>query len=392
MASWTRRAFYASLLLTVACSGGGGCSSCSGVTPLPQGFPVKDRIENAASVRLTKAGLEFMNDNLSSLIGQFGGDLLKDGVFVQEIPKSSTTAVGININVCPQGSDPNGKPKRCVVEADIKTSTALENPNRLKLKTAGPNLIQLTGNLKTKAELINLTAKLIGIDAPIQVSIGKGKNGDCSSSNFTDVPVSVDVAIVTDTNQAHGARTGLSRVKITKFDLEIPQSDVHICGKCDIPIVCNVWDGLISGLGGLVKGLLIDQLKSPLQDQIDNALCISGNPDVSPPCPLGSSPKDPNDPSSTCVFDDNKEECASFALGTEGTINLGGALASFSPTTTGGLDFLLGLGGLGPNPNNSGLPLGDLNPINEGATLALSGGANPNPLSKCVNPVVLQKP
>ncbi len=365
------------------------------MTPLPQGFPVKDRIENAASVRLTKAGLEFMNDNLSSLIGQFGGDLLKDGVFVQEIPKSETNvSLGVNIpiTICPQGSDPNGKPHRCVIEADIKTSTDPANPNRLKLKTAAPNLIKLGGNLKTKAELINLSAKLIGIDAPIQVSIGKGKNGDCSSSNFTDVPVDVDVAIVTDTNQAHGARTGLSRVKISKFDLNIPEGDVHICGKCDTPIVCNVWDGVIGFAGGLAKGLLIDQLKGPLQDQIDSALCIKGDPNVSPPCPVGSSPKDPKDPGSTCVFDDNKDECASFALGTEGTINLGGALSSFSPTTTGGLDFLFGVGGLSPNPNNGGLPLGDLNPINEGASLALSGGANANPLSKCVNPAVLQKP
>lgn len=395
MASWTRRAFYASLLLTVACSGGGGCSSCSGVTPLPQGFPVNDRIENAASVRLTKPGLDFMNDNLSGLIGQFGGDLLKDGVFVQEIPKSQTQVslgVTVPIEICPDGSDPQGKPHRCVVEADIKNSTDPANPNRLRMQVAGPNLIKLGGRLLTKAEYINLSAKLVGINAPIQVSIGKGKNGDCSSSNFTEVPVDVDVSISTDTNPTHGARTGLSRVKISKFDLNIPEDDVHICGKCDIPIVCSAWDGVIGFAGGLAKGLLIDQLKAPLQKQIDQALCISGNPDVSPPCPVGSAPKDPNDASSTCVFDDNKGECASFALGTEGTINLGGALSSFSPTTTGGLDFLLGLGGLGPNPANNGLPLGDLNPIAEGATFSLSGGANANPLSKCVTPATLPKP
>lgn len=339
-----------------------------------------------------------MNDNLSSLIGQFGGDLLKDGVFVQEIPKSETALGPVKAQICPDGSDPTGTPHRCVIEADIKTSTDPTNPNRLKLQTAAPNLIKLGGNLKTKAELINIkvplgTVPLIGeVAPPIQVSIGKGKNGDCSSSNFTDVPVDVDISISADTNLAHGARAGLSRVKIAKFDLNIPEGDVHICGKCDVPLVCGIWDGIISGVGGLAKGLLIDQLKGPLQDQIDSALCISGDPTVSPPCPVGSSPKDPNDPSSTCVFDDNKDECASFALGTEGTINLSGALSSFSPTTTGGLDFLFGLGGLGPNPANGGLPLGDLAPVNEGATLSLSGGANANPLSKCVVPATLVKP
>lgn len=393
MASWTRRAFYASLLLTVACSGGGGCSSCSGVTPLPQGFPVADRIENAASVRLTKSGLGFLNDNLSSLIGQFGGDLLKDGVFVQEIPSSETKLGPVTAKICPDGSDPKGTPHRCVIEADIKGSTDPTNPNRIKLQTASPNLLQLKGNLNTKAEMINLKVPIaFGVEAPIQISIGKGQNGDCSSSKFTGVPISVDIAIVTDTNQAHGTRAGLSRVKITKFDLDIPKEDVHICGKCDVPLACGIWDSVIGGVGGLAKGLLIDQLKKPLQEQIDQALCIKGNPNVSPPCPIGSHPKDSKDNGSTCVFDDNADDCASFALGTEGTINLGGALSSFSPTTTGGLDFLFSIGGLAPNPANNSLPLGDLAPVKEGATLALSGGANANPISKCVNPAVLTKP
>jgi|GEM_PF-547252 len=400
MANWTRRAFYASMLAVVACSGGGGgCSSCSGVTPLPQGFPVADRVENVATVRLTKAGLGFMNDNLSALVGQFGGDLLKDGVFVQAIPSSETALGPIKAKICPDGSDPTGKPHRCIIEADIKSSTDPSYAKRLKLAPAAPNLLKLSGNLKTKAELINIkvplgTIPIVGTEVapPIQVSIGDGQNGDCSTSNFTEVPIEVDIQISTDTNQAHGTRAGLSRVKISKFELNIPESDVHICGKCDVPVLCGIWDGIIGGVGGLAKGLLIDQLKGPLQSQIDQALCIKGNKDVSPPCPIGSHPKDPADAGSTCVFDDNSGDCASFALGTEGTINLGGALSSFSPTTTGGLDFLFGLGGLAPNPNNGGLPLGDLAPVNEGASLSLTGGANANPLSKCVNPAVLQKP
>jgi MYXO-CTERM domain-containing protein len=355
------------------------------VTPLPQGFPSEQRIENAATVRLTDSGLGFLNSNLPSLVNQFGGGLLKGGMLEQGIPMTSTKLGPITANICPQGSDPNGMPKKCLLQADIGNS-------KLTLSPVSPHALKLSGTLETLIQYLNIDVPLGPISAPIQVALGQGVNGDGSSSNFSAVPIEVDISIEADTNKAHGGRTGLSRVKIAKFDLTPSKDDLHISGKCNVPIVCDVWDAVIGGIGGLVKGLLIDQLKAPLQSQIDSALCIKGNPMVSPPCPSGSHLSDMSKPDSTCIFDDNSGDCASFALGTEGTLNLGGALSSFSPTTTGGLDFLFSLGGLAPNPNNNGEPLGNLAPINNGATLSLTGGAEANPLSTCVNKAVLDKP
>jgi hypothetical protein len=386
MPRWMKRAFIASLFGVAACSSGsGGCSSCSGVTPLPQGFPIDKRIENAASVRLTDSGLQFINDNLTALVNQFGSGLLVDGKFEQGIPSTSTALGPITANVCPQGPDLTSNPKKCVIEADIGKA-------KLSLAAAAPHTLALSGPMPVRAQLINIEAPLGPIKLPIQVSIGKNADNACASQNFADVPIAVDISIVADTNPAHGTRTGLSRVKIEKFDLNIDKGDIHICGKCDVPIVCNVWDAVIGGIGGLVKGLLIDQLKKPIQDQVDNALCIKGNPMSSLPCPLGSHPDDPNDAASKCVFDDGSGDCASFALGTEGTLDLSGALASFSPTTTGGIDFLFSLGGLSANPNAGGAPYGDLNPINSGATLSMTGGGEPNPVASCVKQVALQRP
>ena len=49
-------------LLIASCSGGGcsGCGSCAGMTPLPGGFPADQAIENAASVRVSRPGLDFI--------------------------------------------------------------------------------------------------------------------------------------------------------------------------------------------------------------------------------------------------------------------------------------------------------------------------------------------
>jgi MYXO-CTERM domain-containing protein len=365
------------------------------VTPLPQGFPTANRIENAATVRLTDSGLGFLNDNLTTLVGKFGGGLLTNGVLEQGIPMTSTKLGPITANICPQGSDPMGTPKKCLLQADIGNS-------KLTLSPAAPHALKLSGTLETLIQYLNIDVPLVGgISAPIQVSLGQGVNGDGSSSNYSAVPIEVDISIEADTDTTHqdatgNGRTGLSRVKIAKFDLTPSKDDLHISGKCSIPIVCDVWDAVIGGVGGLVKGLLIDQLKAPLQSQIDNALCIKGNPMVSPHCPPGSVLSDDSKSDSTCVFlgKDGKpsSDCASFALGTEGTLNLGGAISSFSPTTNGGLDFLFSLGGLAPNPNNGGEPLGDLAPIANGATLSLTGGAEANPLSTCVNKAVLARP
>ncbi|MBX3261636.1 MAG: hypothetical protein KF782_18275 [Labilithrix sp.] len=48
-------------LLIASCSGGGcgGCGGCAGMTPLPGGFPADKAVENAASVRVSRPGLDF---------------------------------------------------------------------------------------------------------------------------------------------------------------------------------------------------------------------------------------------------------------------------------------------------------------------------------------------
>ncbi len=81
--------------------GGGGCGGgCS--TPLPNGFPRDQRVENAVTVRVTKPGLEFLEQNLPTIASRLGlGGT--GGVVNFPIPTSTTTTAGTDITICPGG-------------------------------------------------------------------------------------------------------------------------------------------------------------------------------------------------------------------------------------------------------------------------------------------------
>ena len=62
------------LVLTVmACGGGGGCGGCACLEPLEGGFPVDKLANSAGQVRLTGAGVDFIESNINPILGQLGG-------------------------------------------------------------------------------------------------------------------------------------------------------------------------------------------------------------------------------------------------------------------------------------------------------------------------------
>jgi hypothetical protein len=371
MPRWLKKTLFTSLFLVVACGGNGsGCSGCSSLTPLPQGFPVDQRTENAASVRLTQSGLAFLSANIGQLASTLAPTLVVNGVIAQSIP-ATTSSVPIlgNIDIC-KGAKA-GDPKTCALQVDI-------NQSKLNLNTAAPHELTVTGTLKIK--VVNVTAQASCLFTTADLSIHLDNNG-----NFSDTPVTVKIPLTTDTDMKHGPRYGLTRVGKVALDLNINQGDLHIDGN-------NICGDIFAGIAGLAKGLIIGQLTGPIQSQVDNALCIKGNPAASPPCPVGSSPENPKDPGAgKCLFDDDKS-CVGSSIGLEGKIDLGNLVASLSPTTSGAIDLQLALGGQDANPDANGNTLGDLNPINMGGTLSMIGGAIADPPSPCVPQAALTIP
>lgn len=352
------------VILIAGCAGGGcssGCSGC-GITPLPGGFEPTARIENAASVRLTDSGITFLEQNLGPLakaaLGDAGG---AGGVIKFPIPESSISLGITNGTVCPGGPDENGNPPKCVAEIDIGNA-------KLNIDTATPHNIKITGPLPIRLQNLPINLGFLGTTNARLTS-----NGCSTPSAFTNVDLDVDISVEVDNDPTH-ARYGYSRVKINKLAVNEAQlqNSLEFCG--------GFIGSVLDLLKGLVFGLISDQLLGTLGDTLSQQLCQQADPMANPPCPAGS-----NDVEGVCRYGtDAAAECVGILLGTEGRLDLSGALASISPGTTGGLDILFAVGGPSKRPDNSNFAWGDLNPIANGATLGMYGGGEASPISGCV--------
>ncbi len=360
---------YALLLGLIPACSGGGCSSCGGVTPLPGGFSNDARIENAASVRITQSGFDFLESNIGSIAGNVVGG--GEPVISFPVNESMGTAtildlptnccdITVNYTICPGG--PMTNPLTCTVEIDLGGSD-------LAINSAAPHDINIVGYIPIRLQDLQLETS---IASPHLTLSG---NGACppSAQTFANVGVTAVISVETDLDQAH-ARYGYSRIRIkqltaSKTDIE---NAFKACGGFDADVV-NFFKGFIIDFA-------YDSLVGTLGTTLEDQLCQKATPGVTPTCPNGT-----NDVDGICRYgSDASAECVSSVLGLDGHANLSGLLASLSPGTKGGMDFLFAGGGDSVRTDGSGQTWGDLNPVGNGATISFFGGVEPNPVSKCV--------
>jgi hypothetical protein len=393
MPNWLKHTLFI-LFLVVFAGCAGSCSGCSGcgVTPLDGGFPSENRIQNASSVRLTQSGLQFLGSNLGAIAPQLIGDAAQSnaGVITFEIPQSTSSIedpifgfeIG-SINVCPDGPKPTANPPECTAEVDLGQAN-------LTIATKAPHNITVTGTLALRLQ--KLRAKGSGVASLFDLDVVLTDGAACSPKNYANIPINVDISLEADTNPAHGGRVGYSKVDILAINIDqgVIEDSIGFCG--------NGFDDTFAGLiKGLIIGNLIGGLTDTVVETVEEQLCTKRDTAAGVTCPTGSYP-DADDVCRYCTPDgngmcaDSSTECVSLALGIDGNINLSQALASLSPGTKGGFDFLAAMGGEGPRDDGSGFLWGDLNPINGGATLGMLGGAEPQPITKCVPLATLEKP
>lgn len=358
------------VLLVAGCSGGGcssGCSGCGGVTPLAEGFKPEARIENAGAVRLTSSGLQFLEQNLGTLAQTAIGGMGSGGVITFEVPPTSGSQLGIDYEICKNGPKPGATPPECVAEIDIGNA-------QLNINTTSPHNITITGPLPLRIQ--KLPINVVYLFIPDSTTMVLNGNQACpnNAQSFANIDLDVNISLEIDTNQAH-SRYGYTKVRFEKAGVNKTQleNSIDFCGGGFTSFV-------LTTLKGIIVDLLYDQLVGTLTGTLEDQLCQKANPDLSPTCPPGS-----NDVNGTCRYGTkDTDECVAIMLGTDGHINLSELLASLSPGTRGGLDFLFAAGGAGLRKDNSGFTYGDLNPANGGATIGLYGGAEPKPTTSCV--------
>ena len=374
------RAFRSSLMtalgisttLLIAGCGGGGCSTgCGGSSVIPGGFPKASRVTNAAGVRVTRAGLDFIQANLGTVITNVlsgGGGTVKDGVLTFEIPQSDGTVKNpipflpdISYTICVGGPKPTEDPPKCVVEINVK------GIKDVKLKSQGPHDLIIDAVIPIR--LRNLPLKVAGISTT--AGLGVGSSSDCGTLTYVDVPVTADVSLENIPDDAtHTARAGYTKINIAKmtFDQTPVKDNFKFCGGGIGTAILNLIKPLIVGF---ISGGLGDKLTGPLA----NATCMKAQKldDGTLQCPTGTFNR-----SGTCRYaDDDAGECVPMLLGLESRFDLSGLLASLSPGTSGGLDFMLASGGdMNPAPGSD--------PNTNGITLNMLGGALPHPISNCV--------
>jgi hypothetical protein len=383
---WIRRMLLAAFVLVIAsCSGGGcgsGCGAC-GTTPLPGGFPKASTIPNAASMRVTRPGLTFLQENLTTLAERALDANATGGVATFAIPKSSQS----NVNICTPASP---VPPQCLAEVGVGAA-------KLRINAITPNRVKLDGALPVRIR--DLPISVFGVPGYVVAGDAAQAPGGnlCTASlrgaesfPYKEFPLNVELPLVTETR---APRDGYTKVDIENaiIDIGITENDVEICATC------TVLQSLCQGAFNFAKRFAFDSLVNGVKDQIRDALsaafCTAPTPTVSPTCPNGSEPDDPDPSKATrCVFT-GTDECVPSLLGADGRMNLGRALAAFSPGSQGGLDFVLASAGdMNPAPGAAGVPPwtprtpavpAEDNNAN-GLSLTMLGGALPQPKTNCV--------
>ena len=356
---WKRLGAIGFLLVILACGSGGGCASgCAGcgVTPLPGGFPRASVIDNSGAARVTRHGLDFLQANLGTIAGKaLGGS----GPLTYPLGKSSSDlGLGNSATLC----DGSPTPSQCVAQIDMTGA-------KLSLTAVRPDSLTIKGTVPVRVQDIPVDVYVFTIKTcTVHVSLGTGGNCD-PNTTYVDVPITVTLPFVAETI---APRDGYTRIDVANAVVNAAITDpmVNFCG------------GLCANIAASLKSFLVSQLSSQIQSQFKSALqsnlCTKTNVTLTPACPTGA-----HDNGGTCYYDTQPTTCLPIALGAEGRADPSSFLASISPGTSGGLDFVLAGGG-------NGIAITSVNPTvdqpdaKNGFTLALLGGVVPHPQSGCV--------
>lgn len=392
--AWTKRLLFAVMCLVLASCGGGGCSSgCSscGTTPLPGGFPKVSTIPNAASVRVTRPGLDFVQENIAPLAEKALGTGAKNGVATFDIPPGTG-----NPKIC---SVATPGPSQCNAEIGIGKS-------KLRVNAITPNRVKIDGLLPVRIRdlpasyTLGLSVKFFVVAGDKTKAPGQNLCGQRGSDAmaFKEFPVNIELPLVTENRIP---RNGYTKVDVDNavIDIGITEDDIEVCDDtCGGLSFCQ-------SVFNTVKGFAFDTLVGGVKNQIKTALggafCTAPTPTVTPACPTGSQPDNADLTKATkCVFT-GSQECVPSLLGTDGRMDLSQALINFSPGTQGGLDFVLASAGdmnpapgvatlPGWTPRTPPVPAQDNN--TNGISLKMIGGTLPQPTAKCVDVVTNSPP
>jgi len=307
------------VMLLAACSGDGGGCGCSGFKQ--QEFPEQHydkTVPRSGQVRVTEAGLAFLEQNLDTILGE----ALPDGLSFCFSETENSGARICHTRTCDSGQT------GCQMQLSI---------DKAVFRTDPPN----------KRLLLDITVGSLNEVIPFDYDAGIGTvecNADLhENGQDQDVPGTIDATVPIEFSVDRQSPT--NEVKIDVAEIEPDMSDLGI----DI-------DARSSGIGHeaacegaadsivkpIARGQLEDELKNTLNEQVQQGLrerlcraCGEGEPE----CPTDSSCVNSHEDVDVCQWD-QRDSCVRRPLGVEGRLVLDQVVGEFMEPESANIDLM----------------------------------------------------
>ncbi len=343
-------AFSLALMFAISCSGSGG-GGCGGLDPIPTGRYVGRKTDNAINLRLSPAGINYLNSNWQELVKIFAptGSLTLPVACM----KANVPVLG-DVTIADQGAaNGSGRLDGECTAADVPVNVQVKITD-FKLVPRPPDILEGsvsvtldTGKIYARTETGNSVACLF-LSKP---ECSLRYNTAAASPSNNKVTARIKFAIDTKWD------------KWLSFEVQSPLRGIAICGASGAParpecldpsdidisgenicgdILCGLadWDPLKNLVLGLVSPLLQTQINKAVAAQSCEQ-CGSGKP-ACPQFPPSAASRC-EAASSTCK-DTANGECVPRFLGVEGRMALGGLLGAFGVPPDSMLDVSVAAG------------------------------------------------
>lgn len=219
------------LIIASACGSSSGCSSCGTMEKIPGGFPMAHRSDNGMQVRLASGGINFLEQNFSSLV-----TTLVPGGLTFDIPPTGCT--GGNQKLC-CGST------KCSATMTISSVDMTPTPkSTLKLN--------LRAGVKTSKIQFEQNIYLGWVTCDVEF--------DSAKSGNKTLGLQADMNLLVNASNNNKLEIKRGTTTLTDFD----SGDINISGKW----YCTV----INWLKSLFKSIIETEISKMLDDTVDGML------------------------------------------------------------------------------------------------------------------------
>ncbi len=316
----SRFALFLLVTAFVGCSSGntGGILGCGGLQPIPSGRYSGPKTDNAVNVRLSAAGINYLNQNWQQLISMFapGNHIdLPVACSTQNFPVLGTTYIA--------DQNQNGQcdpGEQATVGVDV---TGLQLvPMAPDKVTATVSLVIATGHIQIYNDCF-----LGALKCYVDFSSARAQPGNnvlAAQLQFT-IDQKFDKLLAFKITQLDGTQicgsTGAPAAPecIDANDIELGSNGFSLCNlACDIAGIQEVLDFVLQLLGPILQNVVMSQVAAQS--------CEACGGMGMPACMTGSSC---DSSSKTCLDTADSTHCAPRFLGVEGRLDLSSTLGAF---------------------------------------------------------------